>query len=130
MQAAILRVRLRHLDHDNQRRRTIAAYYDQQIDNPHLTLPVQAPVESNVWHIYPLLCSRRDELQDFLLRKGVQTQVHYPIPPHQQKCMSEWNGLSLPITEKIHAEELSLPIGPELTDDEMAMVVDAINEFD
>ncbi len=130
MQAAVLRVKLRHLDDDNMRRREIAAYYNRRIDNPSVSIPSQAPAEGNVWHVYPVFCSRRDELQDFLLHRGVETQVHYPIPPHQQESLSQWRNLTLPITERIHAEELSLPVGPELTDEEMRRVVDAINEFD
>ncbi len=130
IQAAILRVKLRHLDEDNSRRRVIACYYDTHIDNAFVRRPSLHPLESNVWHIYPVMCGRRDELLEFMARSGVETQVHYPVPPHRQRGMREYAGLSLPITDRIHAQELSLPIGPELTDEEVDQVVKAVNEFD
>ena len=129
IQAAVLRVRLRYLDEDNRRRRDIAEYYHRHIHNPFVTLPLSTSGEDNVWHQYPLLCEDRDCLQDYLAQQGIETQVHYPIPPHQQKCYAEWAHCSLPVTEYIHQHELSLPIGPELTNDEVAAVAEAISGF-
>ena len=84
---------------------------------------------SNVYHLFPVFCERRDELQKYLMEKGIQTQIHYPIPPHQQQCYAEWNGLRLPITEKIHQTELSLPISPVLTMEEVNTIIQAVNGF-
>ena len=143
IQAAVLGVKLKYLDEENEKRRKIAALYDEQISSPFITLPDQMSDESNVWHLFPVLCggkdsindcdgnaiSIRDRLHDFLLAEGVETQVHYPIPPHRQRCYDEFSSLSLPITEYIHAAELSLPIGPELSLDDAALVADTINRF-
>ena len=129
IQAAVLRVRLKYLDEDNSRRRDIAEYYHRHIHNPFVTLPLPTSGEDNVWHQYPLLCEDRDRLQDYLAQQGIETQVHYPIPPHQQRCYAEWAHCSLPVTEYIHQHELSLPIGPELTNDEVAAVAEAISGF-
>lgn len=126
IQAAVLRVRLKYLDEDNQKRREIARYYQQHIHHPHITLPLWTPGEENVWHQYPVLCDDRDRLQRHLMEQGIETQIHYPIPPHQQRCYSEWAGLSLPVTSYIHQHELSLPIGPELSLADAAAVVKAI----
>ena len=129
LQAAILRVKLRHLDQDNDARRQIATMYMEGIKNPLITMPERLPEQSNVWHIFPIFCERRDELQQYLTDKGVQTLIHYPIPPHKQQCYKEWNNLTLPITERIHAQELSLPISPVLKDSEAKTVIDSINSF-
>ena len=123
LQAAILDAKLPHLDKANRRRREIAAIYINNVSHPDITIPqssmfnVQCSI-SNVYHIFPILSPRRDELKQYLADHGVQTEIHYPIAPHQQKCYKEWNGLSLPITERIHREELSLPCNPAMTDDE------------
>ncbi|MCR5183298.1 MAG: DegT/DnrJ/EryC1/StrS family aminotransferase [Opitutales bacterium] len=129
IQAAILGVKLRHLDEDLEARKQVAAYYYGNIKNPLLRLPVPAARESHVFHLFPILCSRRDELQRYLADNGIQTLIHYPIPPHKQECYSEWNDLSLPITERIHAEELSLPISPVMTQEEIETVVKIVNQF-
>jgi dTDP-4-amino-4,6-dideoxygalactose transaminase len=129
VQAAILRVKLRHLDEDNDARKRIAAMYMDGITNPLISLPDRLPEQSNVWHIFPIFCERRDELQKHLLLNGVQTLIHYPIPPHKQQCYSEWNELSLPVTEFIHAQELSLPISQVITNNEAQSVIKAINSF-
>jgi dTDP-4-amino-4,6-dideoxygalactose transaminase len=92
-------------------------------------LPIIMPEESNVFHLFPILCSKRDELQDYLKRNEVQTLIHYPIPPHKQECYKEWNSLSLPVTEQIHREELSLPISQVIGKDEIKEVIKLINEF-
>lgn len=133
MQAAVLSVKLRYLDADNQRRKQIATYYAQHISNPVVTLPgAEAWLRGNVdhvFHIFPVLSAHRDELQDYLKQKGVGTVIHYPIPPHQQDCYLEWHSLSLPVTERIHREELSIPCNQTMTDEEVRYVVEAINFF-
>ena len=129
VQAAVLNVRLQYLDEENAHRRRIAAYYYQNIHQPLVSLPAVMPEEQNVWHLFPILCNERDLLQQYLLSQGIETQVHYPIPPHRQKCYHEWSGVALPVTERIHNTELSLPMGPELTLKEAKLVVEAVNSF-
>lgn len=127
IQAAVLDVKLKHLDEDNEHRKEIAKYYIENIKNPAIILPNVDEWDSNVFHIFPIRCERRDELQKYLTVKGVQTLIHYPIPPHKQKCYQEWNYMSLPITEQIHREELSLPMGPCMQEDEVVFVVKELN---
>ena len=129
LQAAVLDVKLRHLDEDNARRQQIAAHYYDNISNPHVTLPVRLPDANNVYHIFPVLCEERDKLQSFLKERGIQTLIHYPVAPHQQECYKEYSHLSLPVTERIHREELSLPMSPSLTIDDAKYVAECINEF-
>lgn len=129
MDAALLSIKLRYLDADNQRRQELAAYYYAHIHNPLIKLPNRLPDTENVYHIFPVLCERRDELQAFLLEHGIQTMIHYPIPPHKQACYAAWNTCSYPITERIHATELSLPLHQALTNDEAAQIVRAVNAF-
>lgn len=129
MQAAILDVKLRHLDADNAHRQAIANYYYDHIANPLITLPTRLPDAHNVYHLFPILCEKRDALQAHLTENGIQTLIHYPIPPHQQQCYKAWNNLSFPITEQIHQQELSLPISPVMTMEEAQQVVSAINAF-
>lgn len=129
-QAAILAVKLAQLDKDNARRREIASLYHQLIDNPLVTTPspFKQP-ERHVWHIYALRCPYREELQAFLLKNGIHTMVHYPIPPHKQAAYSEWNDLHFPLSERIHREELSLPISPVLSDEQVRRIAEVINQF-
>ena len=129
IQAAILDVKLRHLDEDIELRRSVARRYIEGIKNPAVTLPKVADWSAHVFHIFPVLCERRDEMQKYLEANGVGTNIHYPIPPHKQECYREWNGLSLPVTERIHAEELSLPMSPCLTDEQVQRVIDVVNGF-
>ena len=129
IQAAILDVKLRHLDADNAHRQAIANYYYDHIANPLITLPTRLPDAHNVYHLFPILCEKRDALQAHLAENGIQTLIHYPIPPHQQQCYKAWNNLSFPITEQIHQQELSLPISPVMTMEEAEQVVGAINAF-
>ena len=132
LQAAVLDVKLRYLDDDNRRRQEIAAYYINKVKNVAITLPTSqgdCPPESSVWHIFPILCARRDELQQYLSDNGVQTVIHYPIPPHKQHCYEDWNCRSLPITEQIHQQELSLPCHPAMTQEEADRVVSLLNAF-
>ena len=130
IQAAVLGVKLRHLDECNRVRQQIAHYYYDSIRNPHVTLPVRMNDENNVYHIFPVLCDNRDRLQQYLKDHGIQTLIHYPIPPHKQECYKDWNAWHLPISETIHAHELSLPISPVLTMDEAQKVVEAVNEME
>ena len=127
IQAAVLDVKLKHLDEANAHRQEIANYYYDHIQNPSIKLPKRLPDANNVYHIFPILCERRDELQKYLTENGVQTLIHYPIPPHQQECYKEWKQLSLPITEQIHQQELSLPMSPVMTMEEAEEVSKMIN---
>lgn len=129
IQAAILDVKLKHLDEANAHRQMIANYYYDHIKNPLIKLPKRVPDANNVYHLFPILCEKRDDLQKYLSENGVQTLIHYPIPPHQQECYQEWNNLSLPITEQIHQQELSLPISPVMNNNEFEIVVNCINIF-
>lgn len=129
IQAAVLTVKLRHLDEANSRRQQIADIYDM-ISNPLITRPSALPKEQNVYHIYPIFCDSRDHLQQYLADNGVQTLIHYPIPPHRQQCYHKELGyLSLPITEQIHATELSLPISQAMTDNEAMTVAEIIMNY-
>ena len=123
VQAAVLNEKLKWLDQDNERRIDIAQRYINSIRNTDVTLPTEAYLASNVFHIFPVLCAKREQLQLELHQRGIETIIHYPIPPHKQQCYSEWNRLSLPITEHIHREELSLPLNPIMTDEEVDMVI-------
>jgi dTDP-4-amino-4,6-dideoxygalactose transaminase len=129
MDAAVLDVKLRHLDADNARRQEVARRYYEGIHNPLITLPKRLPNENNVYHLFPVLCKRRDEFQEYLKDNGMQTIIHYPIPPHKQECYQDWNERSYPITEQIHAQELSLPMSQVLTDEEVERVIEVVNAF-
>lgn len=130
IQAAVLDVKLRHLDEDNRLRQQVAAYYYDNINNPHVTLPTRLPDENNVYHLFPILCERRDELQQYLAEKGVQTLIHYPIPPHKQECYyDEWPNSHLPMTERLAKIELSLPISPVLRNEDMERIVELLNVY-
>ena len=130
IQAAVLDVKLRHLCHDNAHREKLASMYYQGISNPLVTLPDRMPARQNVYHLFPILCQRRDELRDYLARHGVGTVIHYPIPPHKQECYRQWNNRSLPVTEHIARHELSLPISPAMTAKEAQTVISLMNAFD
>ena len=131
--AAILDVKLKYLNEDNDHRRAIAKLYYEGIKNPLISLPDQLDDAQNVYHLFPIFCHRRDELQIFLKENGVGTVIHYPIPPFKQECYAKesWNvpQLSLPITEKIHNTELSLPIGPTIIEEEVNKIINIINQF-
>lgn len=129
LDAAVLSVKLKYLDEENKIRQKIAAYYYSAITNPLITLPKRLRDENNVYHQFPIFCERRDELQEYLKTNDIQTLIHYPIPPHKQECYKEWNSRSYPITEKIHREELSIPINQVLSMEEAKMVVDVLNNF-
>ena len=129
IQAAMLSVKLRYLDQQTAHRREIAELYLAEVNNPLIQLPAWENKEQHVWHLFVIRCQRRQELQDHLQAAGVQTLVHYPIPPHKQESYRDYSELSLPLTEAIHEEVLSLPMGPSLTFDEVRLVVKALNSF-
>ncbi len=131
IQAAILSVKLPHLDADNKRRQEIAKFYCENINNEKITLPTynyKFPAE-NVWHVFVIRTSDRQQLQQYLKEKGIETQIHYPTPVHKQDAYREWKSLSYPISERIHREVLSLPISPVMTDEELKQIVLAINSY-
>ena len=130
LQAAVLDVKLSALDEDNRIRRSHAAHYIKGIQNPAILLPELPKKEENVFHIFPIRCWGRDKLQEYLRSQGVETLIHYPIPPHRQGAYREWNGKSYPISEQIHATELSLPMGPTLTVEQAEYVIQKVNEWE
>ena len=135
MQAAMLRIKLRHLDKETKHRREIAAYYLENIKNPNIILPIQNSkfkiqnYKNHVWHVFVIRTPNRDALQKYLLNNGVQTLIHYPIPPHKQKAYKEWNDESYPISVQIHAEVLSLPISGIQKQEDTIRIVKLINNW-
>jgi dTDP-4-amino-4,6-dideoxygalactose transaminase len=129
VQAAVVNVKLPYLDVDNDKRRNIADYYIKNIVNPLIILPKVLQREMHVWHLFVIRTENREKLQNYLHSNGIQTLIHYPIPIHKQEAYKEWNNLSLPITEKIHKEVLSLPISPVMTQEEANKVVQVINAY-
>ncbi|MCT7473690.1 DegT/DnrJ/EryC1/StrS family aminotransferase [Aliarcobacter cryaerophilus] len=129
MQAAMLRVKLRYLDNELEKRRDIANYYLENIKNENIILPVVRAESNHVWHLFVIRTSKRDELQKYLLDNGVQTLIHYPIPPHNQNAYKEWNNESYPISEQIHTEVLSLPISGVQNLENTKNIVEKLNEF-
>ncbi len=131
--AAVLDVKLKYLDEDNAHRQAMAKLYYEGIKNPLITLPDRLADDQNVYHLFPVLCEKRDELQAYLKENGVGTVIHYPIPPYKQECYSKevWNTPQLlrPITDKIHNTELSLPIGPTISAEEVEYIISTINRF-
>lgn len=125
IQAAVLRVKLRYLDSDNARRRAIAQRYISEIHNQHIAMPPH----DGVFHIFAVLCTAREQLRIYLEEHGIHTMIHYPIPPHKQQAYSEWASLSLPVTERIHREQLSLPCNQAMTDEEVSYVINTVNAF-
>jgi len=144
IQAAFLDIKLKYLDAENQRRREIAQYYCENIKNPEIILPdlihysllTVIPSEAkghysltHVWHLFVIRSSNRDKLQSYLTENGIQTLIHYPIPPHKQLAYKEWNDINLPITQSIHQEVLSLPVSPVMNDEQVKHIVKLINKF-
>lgn len=133
IQAAMLRVKLRRLDADNQHRRDIADYYLQNIQNSGIIFPFYSknnvPTNNHVWHLFVIRHPERDRLQKYLNEKGIQTLIHYPVPPHKQGAYKEWNDLSYPVTEQIHQEVLSIPISPVFTIDEAKFIENIITNY-
>ncbi|EFO9213904.1 DegT/DnrJ/EryC1/StrS family aminotransferase [Campylobacter lari] len=127
LQAGILDIKLKHLDSDNQKRKEIADFYIKNIKNENIILP-KIDID-HVWHLFVIRTKFRDKLQKYLNENNIQTIIHYPIPPHKQECYKDFNNLSLPITEQIHNEVLSLPISPVMTQDEIKKIVKVINDW-
>lgn len=129
IQAAFLNVKLTDLDADNDQRRTIAKRYLSEIKNDKIVLPKVKSLEKHVFHLFVIRTENREELQDYLLKNDIETVIHYPIPPHKQKALKEWNDLYFPISEKIHNEILSLPISQVITDAEVDYVIQILNKY-
>lgn len=130
IQAAVLDVKLKYIDEENQRRREIAERYINEIKNPKIILPeLPENPDQHVWHLFVIRTSEREKLQNYLFESGIQTLIHYSIPPHKQQAYKEWNGYSLPITEQIHSEVLSLPISPVLSNEEVTHLVTLLNKY-
>lgn len=133
IQAAMLSVKLKFLEQEIEHRRNIAQIYLTGINNPLIQLPY-LPIDAkqatqHVWHLFVIRSEYRQQLQDYLSKNGVQTLIHYPIPPHKQAAYFEWNHLSFPITEKMHDTVLSLPMSPVLSLEDAEMVVTLCNQF-
>lgn len=129
IQAAMLSVKLRYLDASTARRRAIARMYLDGISNPCIQLPAPPEAEHHVWHLFVIRCRQRQALQNHLAADGIQTMIHYPVPPHRQAAYGELAGLSLPLTEKLHREALSLPMGPTLSSDDASKIIASCNTF-
>ena len=125
-QAAILLDKLQQLDADNALRKEVAQQYQAHINHPQI---IFLPALNSVYHVFPIFCTQRDELQRYLEENGIETHIHYPIPPHKQRCFSAWNSLHLPITERIAQTELSLPCHPLMTEEMICFVSRMINTF-
>ena len=130
LQAGLLDIKLKSLDADNERRREIAKYYRGYIKNPNIVLPQTYDEKAHVWHVFVIRTKEREKLQKYLEENGVQTNIHYPTAPHHQEAYAEFKKLSLPVTEQIHREVLSLPISPVLEDEEVQKVVEVVNDFE
>ena len=129
IQAAFLNVKLPYVDTEIDKRRTVANYYLEHIKNPKIILPNVGLNEEHVWHLFVIRTKNRDRLQKYLLENGIQTLIHYPIPPHKQECYKDFDNLSLPNTELMHEEVLSLPISNVMSVDEIYEIIKVINEY-
>lgn len=129
IQAAMLRVKLPNLEHETEARRNIAERYFSGINNSLIELPHVNAVENHVWHLFVIKTSKREALVKHLHAYGIETLIHYPLPPHKQKAYAQYNNISLPLTEEIHNQVLSLPIDPNMSDEEIEQVIKAVNEF-
>jgi dTDP-4-amino-4,6-dideoxygalactose transaminase len=134
VQAAFLSVKLKNLNTDNQKRRKIAQYYIDHINSDLIRLPYTKftnvlDLEDHVWHVFAIRVAKRERFQNYLLQNGIQTVIHYPIPPHKQQAYAEWNNDSYPVSEKIHEEIISLPISPVISDIQSKTVVDIVNTY-
>ena len=131
--AAVLGVKLKYLNEDNDHRRAMAKLYYEGIKNPLITLPDHLDDAQNVYHLFPVFCEKRDKLQAYLKENGIGTVIHYPIPPYKQECYAKeaWNipQLICPITDQIHDTELSLPIGPTISENEVDYIISIVNRF-
>lgn len=134
IQAAMLSVKLKHLDTEIAHRRKVATAYIEGINSPTVTLPFTSNTspltfQNHVWHVFVIRCEQREALQKYLANQGIQTLIHYPVPPHKQQAYKEWSSQSFPISEQIHNQVMSLPIGPTITLEEVQQVINAVNGF-
>lgn len=129
IQAAMLRVKLKYLDSENEKRRLVAEKYLRGINNPALVLPEEGNKEQNVWHLFVVRTTNRIEFQKHMDAQGIQTLIHYPIPPHKQEAYGSYNNETYPITEAIHKEVISLPMGPHLSSSDVERVINSCNSF-
>lgn len=129
LQAALLGVKLKHLDEDTAVKKEVVSRYLQEINNPKIVLPLVKDKDAHVWHLFVIRTADRNDLQRYLTANGVQTVIHYPIPPHKQEAYPEFNHLSFPVTERIHEEVLSLPLSPILSAEEVDKVIDIVNRY-
>ena len=129
MQAAFLSVKLKYIAKEIHLRNSVAKYFLANINNPNIIMPQPGKINEHVWHLFVIRTNNRIKLQQFLTNNGIQTLIHYPIPPHQQECYQYLNHLSLPITEKINAEILSLPISSVMELNDLQKICEVINRF-
>lgn len=129
MQAAFLRVKLQYVDAENRRRNELAQLYDRKIDNPNVILPEIPCPGTHVWHQYVVRTPYRDAFMHYMQENGIATGIHYPIPPHKQEAYGEYNTLSLPVTEMLAREVVSMPIAPYLTDEDIDYIASVVNSF-
>lgn len=129
LQAALLRVKIHTLPEDTAIRQRIAEKYIREIKNPAITLPVYEGQGAHVWHLFVVRVANREKFQSYLLEKGIQTLIHYPLPPHKQQAYQNMSSLSLPITEQIHDEVISLPISPVMSEDDVNYVIKVVNDY-
>ncbi len=130
LQAAVLSVKLTRLDSDNQQRRNLAERYLKELHNPAIELPKISDMQAHCLHVFAIRCTHRDRLMYDLKQQGIETWLHYPIPPHKQQAFAEWNSRSFPITERLHAEELSLPLSPILSSEDLSRIIHCLNSFE
>jgi len=130
MQAAFLSIKLRYLNNEINRRREIVYQYNLNITNKNIELPILPRDENHhVWHLYVIRTKNRNSLQEFLKKNGIETVIHYPIPPHKQPAFKEFSNQNLPITEKIHNEVISLPLGIHLEDNDIKKIIEVLNKY-
>ncbi|MDQ0477901.1 MULTISPECIES: DegT/DnrJ/EryC1/StrS aminotransferase family protein [Chryseobacterium] len=130
IQAAVLDVKLKYIDQDNEKRRSIAEKFCSEIKNPKIILPIfPEEKKEHVWHLFVVRTDHREKLQNFLQENGIQTLIHYPVPPHKQRAYRYYNHLSFPVTEKIHHEVLSLPVSPVMTEEEVEKIIEILNKY-
>lgn len=127
IQAAMLCVKLRYLDKEIKARQTVAQAYLQGINNPLIELPIVKDINAHVWHLFVIKTNQREKLANYLTENGVQSLIHYPTPPHLQIAYSEWSEHSMPISEKIHNQVLSIPLDPTLNDENIKHIIKVIN---
>jgi dTDP-4-amino-4,6-dideoxygalactose transaminase len=129
LQAAFLNLKLPHLESENEFRRRLAKRYLLEINNEKIILPQWDGTENHVFHLFVVRTQNRAALQEYLKSQGIETMIHYPIPPHKQKALFKWNNLSFPITEKIHDEVLSIPLNSSLSEDEIQHIIATLNRY-